>query len=177
MARVRSRFIRACIALALLVAATARAVPPSSSELKAAFLIAFGDFVQWPGESRERAPQPLVIAVLNSPEMAERLERLAALEPHPHVEVLRLTRVTPDTHCHILYVPPESEDAVPWSDLAKRPVLLVGESAEFETRGGIIRFLVERNRVRLRVNLPAIDEHDLNVSSRLLRVAEVRKDP
>lgn len=177
MAPLRSRLGCAGVALALLVAVSARAVPPSSAELKAAFLIAFGDFVQWP-ESNERAPRPLVIGVVSAPEIADQLEKLSALEPpERRIAVLRLARVTPAVRCHVLYVPPDGEDKLPWRQLTSQAVLLVGESAEFEARGGTIRFLSERNRVRLRVNLPAAIERGLNISSRLLRVAEVKREP
>lgn len=177
MAQLRLRLGGACVALVFLTAAAARAVPPSSVELKATFLIAFGDFVQWP-ETRGRALRPLVIAVVDSPEIAAQLEKLSALEPAERsVEVVRLTRVPPTVQCHILYVPPGREHEVPWVELARHATLLVGESAEFEAHGGVIRFLAERNRVRLRVNLPAAVERGLNISSRLLRVAEVKKQP
>lgn len=175
MAPLRFRLCCACIALVWLAAGVAWAVPPSSSELKATFLIAFGDFVQWP-ETGERASRPLVIGVVDSPEIAEQLEKLAALEPpERRVQIVRLARIPPKVQCHILYVPPGSEDEVPWRQLAGRATLLVGESEKFEARGGVIRFLTERNRVRLRVNLPAAIERELNISSRLLRVAEVKK--
>lgn len=177
MAQVRFRLGGVCLALALFAAATARALPPSSAELKATFLIAFGDFVQWP-EAGGRGPRSLIIAVVDAPDVAEQLESLSALEPAERgVKVVRLTQVSPTLRCHILYVPPGSERALPWSKFAGRAILLVGESAEFEARGGVIRFLTERNRVRLRINLPAAVDRGLNISSRLLRVAEVKKEP
>lgn len=177
MASLRSTFGRVCVALVLLFTATARAVPPSSAELKAAFLVAFGDFVQWP-ETAQRTPRPLVIAVVSAPEIAEQLDRLSALEPaERRIEVLRLAHVSPQVRCHVLYVPAGSEDGVPWDELVRRAILIVGESAEAEASGGVIRFLPERNRVRLRINLPAATERGLNISSRLLRVAEVKGKP
>lgn len=177
MAPLRSSLRGACVALAWLTAGAAWAVQPSSAELKATFLIAFGDFVQWPQDG-ERAPRSLVIAVVDSPEIAEQLEKLSALEPAERsVSIMRLARIPAKIECHILYVPPGSEDKVPWRRLAGRATLLVGESEQFEARGGVIRFVVERNRVRLRVNLPAAVERELNISSRLLRVAEVKREP
>jgi hypothetical protein len=51
------------------------------------------------------------------------------------------------------------------------PVLIVGETPGFVTRGGHIGFVIEDNRVKFDANPQAATGAGLNVSSKLLRVA------
>ena len=43
----------------------------------------------------------------------------------------------------------------------------------FATRGGMIRFVSDRSRIRLRINLEATRAADLTLSSKLLRPAQI----
>jgi len=57
--------------------------------------------------------------------------------------------------------------------LKGRPILTVGETAEFIDAGGMIRFVTESSRIRLQVNLRAADEARLRLSSKLLRSSQI----
>jgi hypothetical protein len=45
--------------------------------------------------------------------------------------------------------------------------------AGFAERGGMIHFIAERSRIRLKINLPAAEAAGLTISSKLLRAAEI----
>jgi hypothetical protein len=51
------------------------------------------------------------------------------------------------------------------------PVLTVGETANFLSEGGMIRFHLEEGKVRFDINLGAADSSHLKISSRLLLLA------
>jgi hypothetical protein len=53
------------------------------------------------------------------------------------------------------------------------PILTVGETPGFAERGGVIRFVLEDNRVRFEVNVVAARQADLTISSRLLTLARI----
>ncbi len=53
------------------------------------------------------------------------------------------------------------------------PILTVGETPGFAERGGVIRFVLEDNRVRFEINVDAAHEADLTISSRLLTLARI----
>jgi len=57
--------------------------------------------------------------------------------------------------------------------LKGRSILTVGDADEFVERGGVIRFVTENNKVRLRINLEAAKAAHLTISSKLLRSAEI----
>jgi len=57
--------------------------------------------------------------------------------------------------------------------LNQRPILTVSDADGFAQRGGMIRFVTDRNRIRLQLNLAATEAAHLTISSKLLRVAEI----
>jgi hypothetical protein len=77
--------------------------------------------------------------------------------------------------CHVLFIS-QSEaadlDRI-LSELKGRALLTVSDLESFSRRGGIVRFVNENNRVRLRVNVEAAKAARLTISSKLLRVAEI----
>jgi hypothetical protein len=54
-------------------------------------------------------------------------------------------------------------------------VLTVGETESFTAQGGAINFLMIDSKVRLEINLAAVRQANLQVSSKLLSVADVVK--
>lgn len=170
------RFI-AWVALAGAIVAARANVPHTSAELKAAYLFNFASFVEWPNDAL--APgEPFRIAVCGAPEIADALESVTQGEKvrgHP-VQVIRVSRTEEAPPCPIVYVAPGAEPAGELARLNGKPVLTAGDDERFESRGGIIRFVAERNRIKLRINLAEAVRCGLRISSQLLRIAEVR-DP
>ena len=79
--------------------------------------------------------------------------------------------------CHVLFV---SASEMGWADeiiaaVAGRSVVTVGETDSFLDRGGMIALAAEQNRVRLRINPAGLRAENLAASSKLLRVAEIRR--
>jgi hypothetical protein len=68
------------------------------------------------------------------------------------------------------------EDAHAIAVLGGRPMLTVGDTEAFANQGGMIRFVTDRNRIRLRINLDQATKARLTVSSNLLRGSEVAGD-
>ena len=49
----------------------------------------------------------------------------------------------------------------------------MGDAEGFALRGGMIQFITEQNRIRFRINLKTARAAHLQISSRLLELAEV----
>jgi len=81
--------------------------------------------------------------------------------------------------CRVLFVPSNEaliESAVVSAE--RMPLLTVSDAPDFLKRGGMIKFVLDSNRVRFEINLAAAKTAGLNLSSELLRVATaVRKTP
>jgi hypothetical protein len=165
---------RGTLALLALVAWRApAAVPPSAAEVKAVFLYNFTGFVEWPADSFPSRDSPLVIGVCGDYEMVQLVReavRGERVRGHP-IDVTPITQTAQLARCHVVYVAAGREwilDRAP----PRHGVLTIGETEEFFRCGGIIRFLPDRNRIKLQVNLPAARAATLAISSQLLRIAE-----
>jgi hypothetical protein len=81
--------------------------------------------------------------------------------------------------CHVVFVGPSAHESA--ADLANRlkgrAVLLVGESDGFAASGGTIQFTIEDNRVHFVINPDAADRAGLKISSKLLALAKIVRDP
>ena len=58
-----------------------------------------------------------------------------------------------------------------------RPILTVGVEEGFAQQGGVVQFAVDRNKLRLVVNLRSARANGITISSKVLRLAEVIGDP
>jgi hypothetical protein len=77
-------------------------------------------------------------------------------------------------HVHVLYVGvlTESRGAEMLKALKGLPVLTVGDTARFCAEGGMIGFLLERERLRFEIRFDATEHAGLKVSSRVLALAK-----
>ena len=146
-------------------------------DLKAAFLFNLAQFVEWPPSAMPPADGPFVIGVLGEDPFGAILDEIVrneTVQGRPIV-VQRFRTVDAVGRCQILFIS-ASEDARAreiLSALAGRGLLTVGESEPVAAAGGVIRFLVVNNKLRLRINADAASREQLKISSKLLRLAEV----
>jgi hypothetical protein len=79
--------------------------------------------------------------------------------------------------CHLLFVGASESARLNeiLSAVAGRSIVTVGESEAFIERGGMIALAADRNRVRLLINPDTMRAARLDVSSKLLRVAEITR--
>jgi hypothetical protein len=143
-------------------------------EVKAVYLFNFARFVEWPNSANSG---PLVVGILGNDPFGGVLDNVVKGETinRRSLVVARYRRVEEIRSCHILFIS-SSETAKYdeiFSKLQGRSILTVGDSDSFARRGGIIRFLTEEKRIRLRVNLAAARAAQLTISSKLLRQAEI----
>ena len=77
--------------------------------------------------------------------------------------------------CHIVFIgwtdPSRVDRTV--KDLEGRPILTVGELDGFAERGGMIAMVMRQNRLRLEINLRAVERAGLRLSSQLLKLAKL----
>jgi hypothetical protein len=75
--------------------------------------------------------------------------------------------------CHLIYVDGARNPDSILSSVANAPVLTVGDSNNFITRGGMIRFTQNAGRIRFEINPDAAERVSLRISSRLLSLADI----
>jgi len=165
----------ALLALALAVGSLARAAegPVSEHQVKAAFLLNFTRFVDWPASAFESPASSLTICILGDDPFGGALDQVVEGESvnGRKVEVQRMRRTPAPKSCQVLFVS-RSEKDIPATLAAAGPgVLTVGDRDGFLRDGGVIAFVVEDRRVRFDVSLRAAQRGSLSISSRLLNVA------
>jgi hypothetical protein len=146
-------------------------------QLKAVFLFNFAQFVEWPASSFPEPDTPLSICILGEDPFGAYLDetvRGEAVGNHP-LAVRRYRTVDEIRGCHILFVSREEQGHLSeiLDSMKGHSVLTVSDAERFASRGGMIRFVTDRNRIRLRINLDAARAANLTLSSKLLRPAQI----
>ena len=145
-------------------------------QVKAVFLFNFAQFTEWPAAAFADANSPLIIGILGADPFGAYLDETVRNERvnNRPLGIQRYQRVDEIKSCHILFISRSETDTYEqiFARLQGRSILTVGDAEGFATRG-MIRFVTEQNRIRLRVNLGAARAASLTISSKVLRTAEI----
>ena len=166
------------LCLALLAETAAQNLAParqpySEYDVKAAYLLNFTKFTDWPDEAFEQPDSPLSICIVGDDPFDGTLDKMIGGQSvNQHKLAVRRIRSAPGRRsCQVLFVG-ATEKSV--SRILKEPgpgVLTVGELQGFLEDGGIINFVVVNRRVRFDVSLAAAESTRIKLSSKLLSVA------
>ena len=177
--RAVDRTLRVLLALIVVTSPCSQAQTAGFQEdaVKAVFLFNFAQFVDWPPEAFSTPTSPLVIGVLGDDPFGPLLDEAVNHEVVKQHELVvqRYRTVEEIRTCHILFIS-RSEGSNLEGILKKlqgRSILTVGDTADFGSRGGMIRFVTADNHIRMRINLKAAKSVGLTISSNLLRPAEI----
>jgi hypothetical protein len=146
------------------------ASPPTEYEVKAAFLLNFAKFIDWPSMP-PNLDVPFMFCILGEDPFGPTLAKILEGEKVAGHRLVSRRVQGPDSNCQVLFIG-KSEKGVP-RILAETPrgVLAVGESDDFLRQGGMISFALDNRRVRFDINPRAAESAGLKISSRLLAVA------
>jgi hypothetical protein len=164
--------------VALLASPLAQAAgPPNEYTLKSVFLYNFCHFIEWPDAAFSSPNDPLVIGIIGDDPFGKLLSEAVEGETYRNrpIKIEHYHSAKEVRHCQMLFIP-RSESGRLEQILAAvgKGVVTVGETEDFLDRGGMITLPVDRNRVRLRIAPATLRAADLTVSSKLLRVADVK---
>jgi hypothetical protein len=145
--------------------------------LKAAYLFNFIQFVEWPPEVFENEESPIIIAVLGIDPFGKILDETIQNEKignHPIV-IKRFRYFSQLEFCHVLYISYSERGSIRsiLNRIKDSSILTVSDINDFGSYGGNISFYLEENKLRFAINLQTLDQADLKVSSKLLRLAKV----
>jgi hypothetical protein len=169
-----------CLLVAAVGAASgAPSGPPNEYALKSVFLYNFCRFIDWPEFAFSSPDEPLVIGVLGDDPFGSMLDEAVRGERFRgrpiQIEHYRSPREV--GRSHLLFVTGSETGRMNeiLAAIAGRSIVTVGETEGFVQRGGMIALAADQNRVRLLINPDAMRAARLDVSSKLLRVAEIRR--
>jgi hypothetical protein len=146
--------------------------PPLEYQVKAAFLLNFTKFVEWPSDGFLDAASPIAICVAADDPIAPVLEQMLEGESVDGRKVVML-RAPPDLSrsCQVLFVGKGEREVPKLLSSLRATVLTVGETEGFLADGGMINFVIDNRRVRFDINQKAVTNSSLKLSSKLFNVA------
>ncbi len=146
----------------------------NDAEIKAAFLVNFGRFVQWPEASTPRTAQELRIGIMGrdpfGPALASFATQTVSGVP---IRFLPVSTMKEASSCHILYLSPSlrRRAARILRGLEGKPVLTVSDMKGFLEMGGCIELMTIDRHIRFAVNLKTCQQQHLRPSAHLLELA------
>lgn len=151
---------------------------PNEYSLKAVFLYNFCRFIDWPDTAFDSAADPIVIGIIGSDPFGPLLEEAVQGETSHgrRIQIEHYRSVREVRGCHVLFIGVSENGRLReiLSAVAGTSIVTVGETSDFVELGGMIALTTDQNRVRLVINPNTMRNANLNVSSKLLRVAEIK---
>lgn len=174
--------MRTRLVIPLAVCAVLVGLPASAqltdAQVRAGLLYNFAAFVEWPSAAPSQLG-PFVIGVVGADAVGDALREIEGrpIGGRP-LEVRRIKRDEDVRGSHLLYI---SDTVGHWQRLLKdhehASILTVGDHALFTQGGGVIRLYSEGTRLRFEVNVTRAQRAGLKISSRLLTLAKVVREP
>jgi hypothetical protein len=164
----RRRIAAAMLLLAAVPRPAAAQDVPLEYRVKAAYLLNFTRFVEWPPPPAPGAPLAICIAQRNP--FGSFLETTLAGETAAGRPLIARVVTAPDPSCGVLFIPAGVATDPFLRGVGTAPVLTVGEAPDFLARGGMVAFALDAGRVRFAINPDAAARNRLMVSSRLLQL-------
>ena len=149
----------------------------SDQEVKAAMLVQFARFVEWPADRQAGGRSgPLVIGVLQADAVGEHLARIVKtrmVSGAPVVVRPALSAGEATDRVDLLFIGTAGESLIPavLESIGRAGVLTVSDAHDFVGRGGMIGLREDRERIGFDVNLASAERAQLRISSKLLSLA------
>jgi YfiR/HmsC-like len=181
--RLRILIVALSVSLSWAPAALAQGRDSSDSSeylIKAGFIFNFAKFVEWPPATFAQPDSPIVIGILGTDPFGAIIDQIVQDKKiGGRGIVIKRLKWGADSkdlkECKILFV--GASERAHLDELVQTlrglPILTVGETPGFAEHGGVIRLVLEDNRVRFEVNVEAARQAGLTISSRLLTLARI----
>jgi YfiR/HmsC-like len=167
-------------------AAYGQSVSYTESQLKVLFIHNFAKYTVWPQEALSETNNVFTLGIVgnNLPDEALRLIRDKTIK-NRDLRIKKFGSVKEALSqqrelelCQVVFVSAsEGNDLSELFKLLKKAsVLTIGEADGFLDRGGIINFVVAKNKVNFEINSAAAQRANLKLDTQLLKLAKLVKD-
>jgi hypothetical protein len=183
--RVSERFRKRNIIVLLLLASLGvgvrlpvQAQAPNEYRVKAAFILNFTRFIEWPSDGYSDGGA-LVVGIVGDDPFGGSLDQLNGTSVNGHRIVIRRLKAGDYLKaCQILFVSSSERNRLGkiLESVRGGSVLTIGELSQFNQAGGIIKFVIQDNKVRFEINTGAASQARLRVSSKLLALSKSGKN-
>lgn len=169
----------ACIVLLAIIALPVKAAPIISKQYQivSSFLLQLTSFTTW----KNNQSNSVNICLYGDDPFGQYIDDMRKRLPKNRAGQLIKIKRLPDNdnfpieQCNIVYTEHQHLAAM-WLALpTKHHILLVSQHQDFINQGGMVNFAYQNKRVKLEVNLPAVQQAGLKMSSALLKHALIVK--
>jgi hypothetical protein len=165
----------------LLILLTNVAAKQSTDEkqLKVAFLANLAKFVEWPPNAFKNARDPIICCILGDGPFGRVLEEAASRQIIDNRKFImnHISNPAQSSGCHILFVSEDEQKR--WHSMASKltghGILIVGETPEFTSEGGVVSFKLDGDKAQIQINLDEAEQEKLKFSSKLLSLSKIDK--
>jgi len=143
------------------------------NQIKAVYLTHFAELTRWPEKLDHDTT--FTICLYDQPLLVPFLEELShELINNKQLKVVQIESLNIQNNCRIIYFNnTDTIESEPELSALYPEMLLIGNSRQFVKNGGSISFVLEENKIKLIINLGQVRHSGLDISSKLLRIAEV----
>jgi hypothetical protein len=171
---IRHQFALLTAFLVLLGGLCAMTPTEPEDELKAAAVLSFLRYSTWPTLQGEG----LTVGVMGRPAFAQTLAHALdgkTVSNHP-VHVVELSPSSDLRSCQVVYLAIERNADVQQvlAGTSNLHALTIGEAERFLDMGGMVHLFITEGHISFETNLEAVERSGVNISSRLLRLGQVR---
>ena len=168
-----------CLLNAVPDLATATTEAMSEYALKAAFLVNFAKFIDWPEPAFAGSAGALMIGVVGTDPFGSDLDEAIKgklIGTHPIV-AKRIDWRDDMSHFQLIFIGVSEKRSL--SGILRRldssTAVTVSDIDRFCDAGGIIAFVPRNNQIRFEINVQAAQKRNLKISSKLLSLALIHK--
>lgn len=179
MAVIRSRLARTLGGICVLLLPLCAPAAETSVEfrLKAAFLLNFAKLVQWPESRFSGVADPLRLCVLGADPFGKGLDDTVAGKRvgERAIAVRRADEARALADCHLVYLGAgeRARYVQHMQALAGNSILTVDEGEGFTLPQGMIRFYLDKQRIRFELNPGAVEQAQLKMDPKLVQIAKI----
>jgi hypothetical protein len=146
----------------------------STQAVHAAFTLNLTRFITWPEATFATSDAPLVIGTFPRDPVNEELDaavRGEVVNGHP-VRTMRIQSFDDLPKCHVVFISHNNtRQAAVLQQVARKPILTIGDGDGFLELGGHVRFVPQPPRIGLRISVENLRASRLEARAQLLRLA------
>lgn len=174
-----TRLVKAAIALVALlgvICAFSQEISLTEYQVKALCLVNFAKYIQWPSAAFADAKSPVAIGVAGESKFGSELENAVRGKMiGGRAVVIQQIRSKEDlSKCQVVFISASERNRLGalLDKVKTKPVLTVGDTAQFARRGVVMNFVKRDGKVRFEVDLGAARLAGLHISSKVLNLAD-----
>lgn len=148
-------------------------------EVKAAFLLNFVRFIDWPDQTRGETDNELILGITGEDPFGNSLDLIRGkIIKGRKLVVKNAVDSNSLTSCDILFISSSEKDRLAsiMTAIKDLPILTVGEVEGFTQAGGIINFVFVKNKIRFEINPDVANQVGIHISAQLLQLAQITTD-